>query len=81
MGRVFGTKANPKEPPYTTWKLRKHGTDKHTIDYIFVKNAEFEVVDFWSIPQGDEKRLALIPNWDYPSDHFAISATIQLTSY
>ena len=66
-----------KEPEYTTWKYRKHGTDKHTIDYIFVNDdKKFNIVSILEIPKVNEDELeeikALIPSWEYPSDHFSL---------
>ena len=66
-----------REPDYTTWKYRKHGTDKHTIDYIFINDEnKFNIVAVLEIPNVNEDELndikSLIPNWNYPSDHFSI---------
>ena len=39
-----------KEPNYTTWKERKDGRAKHTIDYIFEKGGKFDITHYLSIP-------------------------------
>jgi mRNA deadenylase 3'-5' endonuclease subunit Ccr4 len=78
-------------PVYTTLKKREHGVDKHTIDYIFTKNAtaiKASLTHLLSIPGLDEStkfttelesaKDLLIPDWDYPSDHFAIGAVYNI---
>lgn len=63
-----------KEPEYTTWKLRVDGTDKHVLDYIFINSDEWKVGGYLDIPTipNDAEIKALIPSWDYPSDHFSL---------
>ena len=68
--------ANGSEPEYTTWKLREHGTDKHVLDYIFLKNGNWNITKILDIPSGSSDLEALIPNWHYPSDHFSIMAQL-----
>jgi len=63
--------ANGAEPEYTTFKLRETGTDKHTIDYIFIKNGNWNITKILQIPNE-----GMIPNWNYPSDHFSILAQL-----
>ncbi|ETO06834.1 nocturnin, partial [Reticulomyxa filosa] len=67
------------EPKYTTWKKRKGGEDKHTIDYLFFQHFKGVVVtSVLNIP--DERtvnRESLLPGWEYPSDHFAIMASFE----
>jgi len=71
---------NGEEPTYTTWKKRKGGEDKHTIDYIFYqRNKGVEVISVLEIP--GEKTInpqTLLPGWEYPSDHLAIMAEFEL---
>merc|ERR1712113_502304 len=69
--------AKGEEPECTTWKCRKGGVDKHTIDYIFVNDVNtWKVSSILEIPQVNEEELkgskALIPSWQYPSDHFSL---------
>jgi len=69
--------ANGQEPSYTTYKLRQHGTDKHVLDYIFIKDGQWNVTQLLSIPTpSDKDQSSLIPNWHYPSDHFSIFAQL-----
>jgi len=60
------------EPEYTTWKARVDGTDKHVIDYIFINDNKWEIVGYLEIPTSSQENKALIPNWNYPSDHFSL---------
>ena len=71
--------ANGEEPQFTTFKLREHGTDKHCLDYIFVKGGKWKVTKVLEIPKAPENAKALIPNWNYPSDHFSICAQLTWT--
>ena len=64
-------KGNGGEPEFTTYKKRKNGEDKHTIDYIFLKGDGWRVSKLLSIPSD-----GMIPNWNYPSDHFSIMAQL-----
>jgi len=68
-----------KEPDYTTWKKRKGGEDKHTIDYIFFQKSKgVSLLSYLDIP--DEKSVnkeTLLPGWEYPSDHFSIMVTFE----
>lgn len=57
------------EPEMTTFKRREHGVDRHCIDYIFVDDDRWNITKFLEIPSSDK---GLIPNWNYPSDHFSI---------
>jgi len=69
--------ANGEEPEYTTYKLRAHGTDKHVLDYIFLRGGAWNVTQLLSIPKpSDENAASFIPNWHYPSDHFSILAQL-----
>ena len=69
--------ANGAEPEYTTYKLREHGTDKHVLDYIFLKDGKWNIYEILDIPAAsDENTESLIPNWHYPSDHFSIMAKL-----
>jgi len=70
-------KGRKMEPVYTTFKKREHGVDKHTIDYIFVKNIPCQVTHLLHIPHIEDNSSSLIPNWYYPSDHFAIGCKLQ----
>jgi len=73
--------ATGAEPEFTTWKLRQHGTDKHVLDYIFLHGGQWNVTQLLSIPAPQDAKLdALIPNWHYPSDHFAIMAELTWSS-
>ena len=63
--------ANGKEPDFTTFKLREKGQDKHTIDYIFINGGKWNVIKTLNIPNE-----GLIPNWNYPSDHFSLMAQL-----
>ena len=57
------------EPEFTTYKTRSTGTVKHTIDYIFESGENvWSVTKYWDIPEKAE----VIPNWNYPSDHFSL---------
>ena len=72
-------KATGSEPLYTTWKYREHGRDKHTIDYIFLKHGQtWKIHEILTVPEGDDhdERFRL-PNWNYPSDHFAIGCKVE----
>ena len=69
--------ANGSEPEYTTYKLREHGTDKHVLDYIFLKDGKWNIYEILDIPSAsNENKDSLIPNWHYPSDHFSIMAKL-----
>eukprot|EP01084_Bolivina_argentea_P079838 144725_1 len=69
--------ANGAEPEYTTFKARKHGVDKHTLDYIFIKGGKWNVTQVLPIPKVSQHNVnELIPNWHYPSDHFSIAAQL-----
>ncbi|ETO36562.1 CCR4-NOT transcription complex, subunit 6-like protein, partial [Reticulomyxa filosa] len=73
-------RGDSKEPAFTTFKRREHGVDKHTIDYIFLKNVTCNVTHLLDIPEvGDDESNSknFIPNWNYPSDHFAIGCKLQ----
>ena len=71
--RSIFTVAGQKEPDFTTWKLRKHGTDKHTIDYIFMRYGKWRVINYLEMPDfADKTAKSLIPSWSYPSDHFPL---------
>lgn len=75
--------AKGEEPVYTTWKCRESGVDKHTIDYIFVNDvSKWDISAVLEIPQVNEEELngskALIPSWQYPSDHFSLMARMHL---
>lgn len=76
-----------REPEYTTWKLRKAGTqaDKvgkefcRTIDYIFVNREQFEVTGLLGFPpENTMQKGTFLPDMRYPSDHYATVAEIQL---
>jgi len=71
---------NGSEPPYSTWKKRKAGEEKHTIDYIFFQQRkDVEVVSVLCVPEEkDVNKETLQPGWEYPSDHFSLLATFTL---
>jgi len=64
------------EPEMTTFKRREHGVDRHCIDYIFVDDERWSVSHFLQIPDSEN---GLIPNWNYPSDHFSILVAMTLS--
>ncbi|ETO18341.1 nocturnin, partial [Reticulomyxa filosa] len=70
---------NGQEPNYTTWKKRKGGEDKHTIDYLFFQKSKgVEVSSLLEIPNEHVvNRESLLPGWEYPSDHFSIMAVFE----
>lgn len=77
------------EPEYTTWKKRKAGNQpdkigiefKRTIDYIFFNKDNFEVVGLLGFPSDDLLDPEnLLPDYKYPSDHYAIMAEFQAAS-
>jgi len=83
--KLFSNDQN--EPEFTTLKKREEGVTKNCLDYIFVKNntnnVDFDVVGSLEIPscQNDINReLLLLPNWYYPSDHFALVSEISFLS-
>jgi len=75
--KLFSNDEN--EPEFTTIKKREGGVAKNCLDYIFVKNntdnVDFDVVGCLDIPSCDNNSL-LLPNWFYPSDHYALVSEI-----
>jgi len=71
-------KGQGREPEFTTFKKRKDIVDKHTIDYIFVKNGRWKVSALLQIETvlDMNSSSSVIPNWNYPSDHFAIGCKL-----
>mmetsp|Transcript_18057 Transcript_18057/g.41077 ORF Transcript_18057/g.41077 Transcript_18057/m.41077 type:complete len:148 (-) Transcript_18057:593-1036(-) len=68
---------------YTTWKTRKGGTVRRTIDYIFHGSEENKGEDdgrgmrcthFLSVPKDEEVEEGGLPGFRYPSDHLLIAA-------
>jgi len=68
-----------EEPDYTTWKKRKGGEDKHTLDYLFFQKLKgVEVTSLLEIPTEQTiNQECLLPGWEYPSDHLAIMAMFE----
>ncbi|ETO13423.1 hypothetical protein RFI_23951 [Reticulomyxa filosa] len=62
------------EPPFTTFKSRQHGIDKHTIDYIFTRDFPCRITHLLQLTSPPN---VVIPHWTYPSDHFAIGCILQ----
>lgn len=71
---VYRMAMGGQEPEYTTFKQREHGVDRHCIDYILVDDARWSVGQYLDIPDD-----GLIPNWNYPSDHFSLCARLTWT--
>ncbi|ETO17901.1 hypothetical protein RFI_19405, partial [Reticulomyxa filosa] len=71
-------KGQGAEPEFTTYKKRRNAADKHTIDYIFVKNGIWKVAELLQIKDklDMDSHSSVIPNWNYPSDHFAIGCKL-----
>jgi len=76
-----------QEPDFTTYKMRNMGTQTHklgitkeTIDFIFSTRKDVKCTKILSIPDGNTIGDLKMPNWHYPSDHFAIGADLILTT-
>eukprot|EP01139_Manchomonas_bermudensis_P024801 Amastigsp_a843565_216.p1 type:complete len:400 gc:universal Amastigsp_a843565_216:1232-33(-) len=54
------------------------GEAKHTIDYIFYTKASARVRALWTIPGEDQVVATRLPGFEYPSDHFALLAVIEV---
>ncbi|ETO20072.1 hypothetical protein RFI_17146, partial [Reticulomyxa filosa] len=66
------------EPDYTSWKKRKDGIDKYTVDYIFFQKSKVSLVSYLEIPSEKEvNQSTFLPGWEYPSDHFSLMATFE----
>ncbi|ETO36211.1 hypothetical protein RFI_00849 [Reticulomyxa filosa] len=72
-------KGQGKDPEFTTYKKRPEAADKHTIDYIFVKTDNWIVTELLQIKDQLEINAdySVIPNWNYPSDHFVIGCKLR----
>jgi len=64
------------EPPYTTWKVRSEGEQKHAIDYIFFSRNNFTVKAVLDLPDAAQVGEDRLPSWGYPSDHLALAADL-----
>jgi nocturnin len=73
-----GPDAAPKEPPYTTWKIREEGEVCHTIDYVFYSQDSFSVEAVLDFPTGEEIGEGRVPSFGYPSDHFSLVCDFRL---
>ncbi|PNF20554.1 Nocturnin [Cryptotermes secundus] len=72
--------AAPREPPYTTWKIREEGEVCHTIDYVFYSLDSFSVEAVLDFPTGEEIGEGRVPSFGYPSDHFSLVCDFRLKS-
>merc|ERR1712098_538349 len=77
------------EQEFTTYKWRKGGDqpkkigiNKQTIDFIHYSEAHWKVHRVMGHPTAEEVEKTsegiLLPNWRYPSDHFALAADLEL---
>mmetsp|Transcript_12094 Transcript_12094/g.22193 ORF Transcript_12094/g.22193 Transcript_12094/m.22193 type:complete len:335 (+) Transcript_12094:43-1047(+) len=61
------------EPPYTTWKKRKKGEIKRTIDFIFYAGS-VQLLRRYELPKEEQVPPERTPAFEYPSDHFSLAA-------
>jgi nocturnin len=73
-----GSEGAPKEPPYTTWKIREEGEVCHTIDYVFYSLDSLAVEAVLDFPTGEEIGEGRVPSFGYPSDHFSLVCDFRL---
>lgn len=59
------------EPDWTTWKVRKTGEVRRTIDYVW-HSPELRPVSCLSIPDDDRVEPDRFPSMQYPSDHLSL---------
>ena len=64
------------ESHYTTWKIRKEGEKKGTIDYIFVRSSALEAHRVFLVPEDSIVPECRYPSLEYPSDHISMAADI-----
>lgn len=75
---VFEESGIPKEPPYTTWKIREEGEICHTLDYIFYSQESLKPEAVVEFPDGRDIGEGRVPSLQYPSDHFSLICDFRL---
>lgn len=61
---------------YTTWKKRKSGEVKRSIDYIWYDKSAFKCVRWLKAPKSTEVESSRFPGLRAPSDHIPIVAEL-----
>ncbi|XP_077559961.1 NADP/NADPH phosphatase nocturnin isoform X3 [Haemaphysalis longicornis] len=73
-----GTNIREQEPPYTTWKIRREGEVRHTIDYIFFSKPDLKLEARLDFPTEDQIGPGRVPSLAYASDHFSLVSDLSL---
>jgi len=76
---------NGKETAFTSAKWRKGGDQPkksgkqvvETIDFIFYTKGVWRCTGVLNIPAREKLGKLLLPDWNYPSDHFCIAADLE----
>ena len=64
------------EPPYTTWKIRRSGESRGTLDYIWYSHDSLSVETLLDIPSEEQIGPDRLPSYHYPSDHLSLLCDI-----